>query len=61
MFGKIQNFLTEVAVELKKVSWPTRAELIEATWVVIVSTFALTLFIFAADLILSKLLGLVIR
>ncbi len=61
MFGKIQNFLTEVAVELKKVSWPTRAELIEATWVVIVSTFFLTVFIWLADVILSKAVSLMIR
>ncbi|MCX5681755.1 MAG: preprotein translocase subunit SecE [Candidatus Omnitrophica bacterium] len=61
MFGKIQNFFSEVAVELKKVSWPTRAELIEATWIVIVSTFLLGLFIGAADFILSRLLGLIIR
>jgi preprotein translocase subunit SecE len=61
MLGKIQNFFSEVAVELKKVSWPTRAELLEATWIVIASTFFLGLFIGATDFGLSKLLGLIIR
>jgi preprotein translocase subunit SecE len=61
MLGKVQSFLSEVAVELKKVSWPTRAELYEATWIVIASTFFLGLFIGATDFGLSRLLGLIIR
>jgi len=61
MLGKIQGFLSEVVVELKKVSWPTRAELYEATWIVIASTFFLGLFIGATDFVLSRLLGLIIR
>lgn len=61
MFGKIQNFLSEVVVELKKVNWPTRAELYDATWIVIGTTFFLGLFIGAVDLGLSRLLGLIIR
>jgi preprotein translocase subunit SecE len=61
MLGKIQNFFSEVTVELKKVSWPTRAELYEATWIVIASTFFLGLFIGATDFVLSRLLGLIIR
>jgi len=61
MIGKIQNFLSEVTVELKKVSWPTRAELYEATWVVLGTTFFLGLFIGIVDFGLSRLLGLIIR
>ena len=36
MFGKILKFLKEVKVEMGKVSWPTREELISSTAVVIV-------------------------
>ena len=61
MFGKIQKFISEVTVELKKVNWPTRPELFEATWVVLVSTFFLGLFIGSVDLLLSRLLGLLIK
>lgn len=61
MLGKVQGFLAEVVVELKKVSWPTRSELYEATWIVLVSTFFLGLFIGLADFGLSRLLGLIIR
>ena len=61
MLGKIQGFFSEVVVELKKVSWPTRSELLEATWIVIASTFLLGLFIGATDFGLARLLGLIIR
>jgi len=61
MFGKINKFISEVAVELKKVSWSTRAELIDSTWVVIVSTAFLAVFIGVTDLVLSKFIGVIIR
>ncbi|MBI5025068.1 MAG: preprotein translocase subunit SecE [Candidatus Omnitrophica bacterium] len=61
MFGKIQNFISEVGVELKKVSWLTRQELIDATWIVLLSSICLGIFIGCADFVLSKLLSLIIR
>ncbi len=61
MFGKITKFVSEVTVELKKVNWPTRVELIDATWIVIVSTFFLGIFIGTSDFILSRLLGIIIK
>ncbi len=61
MISKIQKFFSEVIIELKKVNWPTRSELIEATWVVLVSTFFLGIFIGSADLIYSRLLTVIIR
>jgi len=60
MIGKVQKFISEVAVELKKVSWSTRKDLIDATWIVILSSFLLGIFISGSDFVLSKLLGLVI-
>jgi preprotein translocase SecE subunit len=42
------------------VSWSTRKELINAAWIVIVSTVLLGLFIGGTDFVLSKLLGLII-
>ena len=61
MFAKVQKFVSEVIVELKKVSWSTRNELIDATWIVIISALLLGLFIGLADFILSKLLEIIIR
>lgn len=61
MIGKVQKFISEVTVELRKVNWPTRPELFEATWVVIVSTALLGVFIFAVDIIFSRILTLFIQ
>ena len=61
MIGKIRKFFTEVVVELKKVSWPTQRELIDSTWIVIISSGILGIYIGITDFVLSKLLGLLIQ
>lgn len=61
MIAKTKKFLTEVKVELKKVAWPTRKELIGATVVVIVAIALLATYIGVVDLILSKVVSLVVR
>jgi preprotein translocase SecE subunit len=61
MLGKVRNFFGEVAVELKKVAWLTRAELIDSTKIVIISAFFLGIFIMAIDIVLVKALSLLIR
>jgi preprotein translocase subunit SecE len=60
MFGKIKKFFTEVAIELKKVSWTTRRELIDSTWVVIVSSLLLGAFIATTDLVLSRMIAVTV-
>jgi len=66
--GKIQNavtgtrtFLGEVQAELKKCAWPTQAELMQSTGVVIVSVFILAIVVSVSDLILMQIMKLVIR
>ena len=61
MVGKIKKFVTEVVVELKKVSWPTRRELWDATVLVIVSSAILGVFIGGADFVLSKFVALLMK
>ncbi len=61
MIGKVQNFFSEVAVELKKVSWSTRQELLDSTWVILISSAILGVFIAITDFVLSKLVGLIIH
>ena len=61
MIRKVTNFLKEVKVELGKVSWSTRKELLSSTVVVIVSTAILAVFIGAIDLSLSKILSTVFK
>jgi len=59
--NKAAKFVTEVKLELKKVSWPTRRELINSTIVVIISVAILAVFIGVCDLIWSTVINFVIR
>ena len=61
IFKKAIDFLKEVRVELGKVSWSSRQELIGATFVVIIITSIMALFIGFIDVFLSKVLSLVFR
>ena len=61
IFSRITQFITEVKVEMQKVSWSTREELIGSTTVVIVSTLLLAIFIGIVDIVLSKGIGLILR
>jgi preprotein translocase subunit SecE len=49
------NYLREVYLELRKVSWPTREELLRMTQVVIVTVILFAAIIGLADLIMSIL------
>ena len=58
--AKITTFISEARVELKKVNWPSRKELIDSTKVVLITSFLLALFIGVVDFILSQLITAVI-
>lgn len=60
-YAKIKAFLSEVRVELSKVSWSTRQELIGATGVVITVTFILAVYVGVVDFSLSRFLALLIK
>jgi preprotein translocase subunit SecE len=49
-----KQFLKEVRLELKRVDWPTRKELVAYTVVVLVSVVVLTSIVFGLDYIFSK-------
>ena len=57
-FVRINAFLSDVRAELKKVSWPSKAELWSATGVVIVSTALMTVFVVFVDFVLDKIMRL---
>ena len=61
MIGKIRKFIAEVVADLKKVSWSTRRDLIDSTWVVIISSAILGVFIGASDFVLSKCVELLFK
>lgn len=59
--GKGIQFLKEVKVELKKVTWPTRKQTIGSTMVVIVVVMIISLFLGVVDMGLSGLIRVVLQ
>lgn len=53
VFGKYASFLTEVRDELRKVTWPTRKQVVTETAVVLVVVVGFTLLITGLDRVLS--------
>jgi len=58
---KSLQFLREVKVELKKVTWPSRKQTIGSTIVVLVLVLIISLFLGVIDMGLSKLVQLVLQ
>jgi len=56
MFDKIKNFFAESRQELRHVNWPTRAEAIRLTAVVIGISLGLAVFLGAFDYLFTYLL-----
>jgi preprotein translocase subunit SecE len=53
MFKKLFNYLTEVRVELSKVTWPARAEAMESARIVLVMSLLIAAAVFLVDRVLS--------
>lgn len=54
MKDKIITFFQDVVKEMKKVTWPTKEELLESTKVVIVVCIVLAVFTYVIDMIISQ-------
>jgi preprotein translocase subunit SecE len=61
MLQKIQEFFKEVSVELKKVSWPTRQQTLNATVVVITVSFIVAFFLGIVDVVLARVVGSIMK
>jgi preprotein translocase subunit SecE len=51
----IRQFFRDVMLEMKKVSWPSRTEVVNTTLVVVVVLLFFAFFLFGTDLVLSYL------
>lgn len=51
---KIQNYWNETRLEVKKVAWPTRSEMIGSTIATIVISTILAVFVWLVDIGVSK-------
>ncbi len=61
LLEKPAKFLNDVNQEMSKVSWPTYEELKGSTIIVIVLSLILSIYIFASDWILTRILNLFFR
>ena len=59
MANKFANFLNDVKLEMGKVSWSTRDELIASTIIVLVSLAILSIFIGICDVVLSTAVNII--
>ena len=55
------QFLREVKVELKKVTWPSRKQTVGSTVVVIILVMIISFFLGAVDIGLSSLVGVILH
>jgi len=59
--SRFKKFLREVKAELKKVSWPTRSELMSNTGIVFVAVAVVCMLIWALDAFFSRVLQFIIK
>ena len=59
--GLVKDFLREVRIELKKVTWPSRKETIAATGMVIVLSVLVAFFLGLLDVGLAKAVGVILK
>ena len=53
MYARFTQYLRETTQEMKRVSWPSVAELKESTVVVLVTVLVITVFLFTVDKVLD--------
>ncbi len=59
MIERIKTYIAETRTELKKVTWPSRQDIIDSTKVVIIATLIMTVFVGLVDQVLSRIIKLV--
>lgn len=59
--SRVKKFVREVKVEMKKVSWPNKQELIAYTGVVFVSVVAVAILIWAIDTVFTHVFRAIIK
>ena len=55
MVEKVKQFFKEFRIEMKKVTWPTRKEIVASTGVVLFVVVLISLYLGLADTLLSRI------
>ena len=61
MFEKIRKFFNDVYVELQKVAWPSKDELMGSTAVVLIMSLIMAVFIGIVDQVLNAIINIMIK
>ncbi len=61
MFKKMAEFFKEVKLELKKVVFPTKKEVIGSTWVVIITVLISAFFLGVIDMTLTNVMAVTFK
>ncbi len=61
MLETVKKFFADVRVEYKRISWPSRKQLMASTLTVIVMTFVLAVYIGVVDAGLLKAVNFILR
>ncbi|MFH2056455.1 MAG: preprotein translocase subunit SecE [bacterium] len=61
MKEKILKYFEETKLELKKVTWPSKPEIIGSTIVVVVTSILISAFLYVVDTGLSTVVGFLLR
>jgi preprotein translocase subunit SecE len=56
-WGKARHFLLEVRAELRRVTWPSQAEVIATTWVVLLCSAFFGTYLWGLDQLFSRLVA----
>jgi preprotein translocase subunit SecE len=54
IIGRVQEFVQEVVAEFRRVTWPSRQQLVNSTVVVIVVTVIIAFFLGGVDIALAR-------
>jgi len=60
IFGKLVAFLKEVQIEVKKVNWPTRNEVVRFTLIILGTSLIVAAFLGAFDFLFQTFLNKII-
>ena len=60
-FNRLKTFLQEVVVETKKVTWPTKQEVVNTTTVVVIASFIFGIYLYFCDLVFYQLVQQIFR
>ncbi len=55
---RLGRYFSDVRAEMRRVVWPTRAEIISSSWIVVITLAIFVVLIFAFDELSSLIIGL---